>query len=49
MIKDILKEVESLDRRISALEHPTAEDEAESQLLGEEKGCPRRKRNPWTS
>ena len=39
MIKDILKEVESLDRRISALEHPTAEDEAESQLLGEEKGA----------
>ena len=39
MIKDILKEVESLDRRIGALEHPTAEDEAESQLLGEEKGA----------
>lgn len=39
MIKDILKEVESLDRRISALEHPTVEDEAESQLLGEEKGA----------
>ena len=39
MIKDSLKEVESLDRRISALEHPTAEDEAESQLLGEEKGA----------
>ena len=39
MIKDILKEVESLDRRIGALEHPTVEDEAESQLLGEEKGA----------
>ena len=39
MIKDILKEVESLDRRIGALEHPTTEDEAESQLLGEEKGA----------
>ena len=39
MIKDILKEVEALDRRIGALEHPTVEDEAESQLLGEEKGA----------
>ena len=39
MIKDVLKEVESLDRRIGALEHPTVEDEAESQLLGEEKGA----------
>ena len=48
MIKDVLKEVESLDRRIGALEHPTAEDEAESQLLGR-KRVPRRKRNPWTS
>lgn len=36
MIKDILKEVEVLDRRLDALQHPTAEDDAVSQLLGEE-------------
>lgn len=36
MIKDILKEVEALDQRLDALEHPTVEDDAVSQLLGEE-------------
>lgn len=36
MIKDILKEVEVLDRRLEALEHPTVEDDTVSQLLGEE-------------
>ena len=36
MIKDILKEVESLDRRIDALQNPTPEDDAEKQLLGED-------------
>ena len=36
MIKDILKEVESLDQRIDALQSPAPEDDAEKQLLGEE-------------
>lgn len=36
MIKDILKEVESLDQRIDALQSPAPEDDAERQLLGEE-------------
>lgn len=40
MIKDILKEVESLDHRIDALEHPTQEDDAARQLLGEEETAP---------
>ena len=40
MIKDILKEVESLDHRIDALEHPTPEDEADKQLLGEDAAAP---------
>ena len=40
MIKDILKEVESLDHRIDALEHPTPEDDADKQLLGEDAAAP---------
>lgn len=40
MIKDILKEVESLDRRIDALQNPTPEDEADKQLLGEDTAMP---------
>ena len=40
MIKDILKEVESLDQRIDALQNPTPEDDTDKQLLGEEENAP---------
>lgn len=36
MNKDILKEVESLDQRIDALQHPAAEEDETARLLGEE-------------
>ena len=35
MIKDILKELESLDQRIEALENPAEEPGDEARLLGE--------------